>query len=309
MSACTEKCQHIGPDGGWDHEARLEEDRGEIHTDDCGFFHCRHDHDPGECCTAGQPGVVCRVPRRSPPGGTPNRPTKCLHGDRWHYSDTPCGGAASRSEQSEPPPCHLEGDVEGVRRICNRPLGHPPPHLMDLTRFDAAFEPQNVPAPTLVAFAGEEKWGTTADGRVPVKCIVMTAHSAAIPENRRSGAASRSEQSAHADVEVTWTGRLACTDDDIKTARMVAAGRLDPLAAAPAAEAAQSPQVGAADDGCGDPACPHCPADSPVASADPELAALLREARDLLGIVSPAQTVPLKARIDSALSRLAGPGK
>ena len=54
-------CQHIDPRGNWPHDVKLEEDRGEIHTDDCGFFGCDHDHDPGECCTAGQPGVLCSV--------------------------------------------------------------------------------------------------------------------------------------------------------------------------------------------------------------------------------------------------------
>ncbi len=58
---CTTACLHVARGSGWPHDTMLEEDRGEIHTDDCGFFDCTHDHDPGECCTSGKPGVVCRV--------------------------------------------------------------------------------------------------------------------------------------------------------------------------------------------------------------------------------------------------------
>ncbi len=58
---CDAACEHVDPDGPWPHDVKLQEDRGEIHTEDCGFFECHHDHDPGECCTAGRRGVRCRV--------------------------------------------------------------------------------------------------------------------------------------------------------------------------------------------------------------------------------------------------------
>jgi hypothetical protein len=37
-------------------------------------------------------------------------------------------------------PCHTEGVLDGVRRICNRPTGHPPPHMMDLYKRDEAVD-------------------------------------------------------------------------------------------------------------------------------------------------------------------------
>ena len=63
---CTDACQHIAPNGPWPHDTKLDEDRGAIHTDDCGFFQCDHDHDPDECCTNGR-GSICRVKKGCAP--------------------------------------------------------------------------------------------------------------------------------------------------------------------------------------------------------------------------------------------------
>lgn len=59
---CTSRCEHVDPEGPWDHETKLQEDQGLVHTDDCieiciGLY----DDDDFQHCTAGQPGSKCRV--------------------------------------------------------------------------------------------------------------------------------------------------------------------------------------------------------------------------------------------------------
>ena len=72
QTECVAGCKHVSTLGQWSHEVRQDEDLGEIHTDDCGFFkNLSHkpgvtddehdDHDPGDFCTSGEPGVLCRV--------------------------------------------------------------------------------------------------------------------------------------------------------------------------------------------------------------------------------------------------------
>jgi hypothetical protein len=264
MSAgCTKDCQHIGPDGGWDHEARLEEDRGEIHTDDCGFFHCRHDHDPGECCTAGQPGVVCRVPRQSPPGGTPNRPPD-LNDPAAEAAQSPQVGAAGG------PPCY-----------CCNGTGSVPHHGAPSAR------------------ALEESLFLISQWTLRHEALRMAAEK--VRKVFRGGPTVRSytgeEGAALAELEdlLASIARNEFYDTDHHE-------RVLAIAAEPGRSTSDRP-----------------PDPSPVASADPELAALLREARPFVEAAANAldpfgpreverrkSARNLLARIDAALSRLTG---
>ena len=77
---CTPECKHIGTDNNhWVHSVRVAEDKGEIHTDDCGFFQSSHLEEPGDGCTAGKPGVVCRVYSAKKAKTEPMRLTNCKH--------------------------------------------------------------------------------------------------------------------------------------------------------------------------------------------------------------------------------------
>lgn len=60
---CSWKCNHVDPTTKWPHDVKLEEDRGECHTDDCIEFCLTREpiDDNFEQCTSGQPGSKCQV--------------------------------------------------------------------------------------------------------------------------------------------------------------------------------------------------------------------------------------------------------
>jgi hypothetical protein len=73
-------------------------------------------------------------------------------------------------------PCHFEGDVDGVRHICNQPSGHSRPHLFELFKRDEAreMETHTIPPPTpLFAWTSTEQMGHTIDGRAKVRIMVI----------------------------------------------------------------------------------------------------------------------------------------
>jgi hypothetical protein len=73
-------------------------------------------------------------------------------------------------------PCHVEGRIDGVLHICNRPAGHDPPHLLELFKRDEAreMETHTIQPPTpMFAWTSTEQMGHTIDGRAKVRIVVI----------------------------------------------------------------------------------------------------------------------------------------
>lgn len=75
-----------------------------------------------------------------------------------------------------PAPCHLEGNIEGVRHVCNRTAGHEPPHVMELFKSDTPRERLPTFGPTLIATWCEERSATVGRGENTVPLRVVEGH-------------------------------------------------------------------------------------------------------------------------------------